>query len=499
MAYEPDTSTRYCNWTYVDEKDLPEGQKLRQCGRCKEVFYISREAQTLHWKQGHKKTCRPLDDEPVEMRSAMTLERCLEVMGIIMSDPMRCIQGRALLFCFQTLFRYLLDPSYFAPRAAQIQPMVERYVFGPLATQLFSERSNPTKFLNLFWSMPGAASYFLSGTLFMTNEMKRKKDQGIEVPRKVLYVANGNQHDADIHLPMVYWMTLGMLFDGCFQRSYTLEAARSPRNVALIRQTLEMACDPYSRASYPTFETSLATSSVTNRGHRFSTVLQFFLTGSREEVLAQLPSGALREGEIMPGLTLKQALQWFMEDEPFLASLPDRCFVYLYGVWKWTKKPDTGTPGVAFKSLSPPESIELIDLLHGWNIPPNLFEFPPHFVHISIHPRNIMLDVLLGKESKDLIALHNYLLNEGNLSPNPRTAEIIKEHYKSHIINPTMPLVAEYARIIEAKYLERRAGADGDAGVGRAQHLPRETMQLIAEFSARNSFQIVIMGDLSTT
>jgi hypothetical protein len=45
-----------CASCYTLEKDAPGG-KLFKCGWCRQVFYCSRECQTLHWKKTHKKQC----------------------------------------------------------------------------------------------------------------------------------------------------------------------------------------------------------------------------------------------------------------------------------------------------------------------------------------------------------------------------------------------------------------------------------------------------------
>jgi hypothetical protein len=45
-----------CASCYTLEKDAPDG-KLFKCGWCRQVFYCSRECQTLHWKKTHNKQC----------------------------------------------------------------------------------------------------------------------------------------------------------------------------------------------------------------------------------------------------------------------------------------------------------------------------------------------------------------------------------------------------------------------------------------------------------
>ena len=48
------------------EADLPEGQKLMRCGKCKGAFYCSKGYQTGDWKT-HKKGCKTLEQQKAEM------------------------------------------------------------------------------------------------------------------------------------------------------------------------------------------------------------------------------------------------------------------------------------------------------------------------------------------------------------------------------------------------------------------------------------------------
>ena len=110
-TYTPDTSTRYCNWTYVRECDLPKGKKLLSCSRCNEVFYIDRESQTLHWKV-HRKTCCPVASDDARIREEggiSSLRDCWDILHWILQDPMRRIKGRLFLYAFQRLKAYFKD------------------------------------------------------------------------------------------------------------------------------------------------------------------------------------------------------------------------------------------------------------------------------------------------------------------------------------------------------------------------------------------------------
>eukprot|EP01083_Nonionella_stella_P146291 459961_1 len=51
-----DNLFRYC--IFCGTKASTESQTIKQCSRCKEVYYCSTDCQRYHWKQSHKKLCR---------------------------------------------------------------------------------------------------------------------------------------------------------------------------------------------------------------------------------------------------------------------------------------------------------------------------------------------------------------------------------------------------------------------------------------------------------
>ena len=67
-GYVPwETDTRVCSYSFIDEKQLPAGKKLLRCSRCHETFYVSREAQKLHWPY-HKISCVKIEDDEPQVR-----------------------------------------------------------------------------------------------------------------------------------------------------------------------------------------------------------------------------------------------------------------------------------------------------------------------------------------------------------------------------------------------------------------------------------------------
>ena len=276
MAYQPDASTRYCNWTYVNQKDLPAGQKLLQCGRCKEVFYISKEAQTLHWKQSHKKTCKRLEDEPDSIRSGMDYDACVRTLRTILRNPMQLITGRTLLHAIKSLEAVLLDSSFYVPQHESIQSQLVKEVFVRMFTKLSSYNGESGEScLSLLWSAPGFASHFLSddGNIILSAEMRRQKKLGQSVERKIAYNQPPQCYDPNFHLPKPIWSLYSVLYVIPWTlmpdaNTHTLFLA-----VACARKAMAHAKCPYARMSYP----SLLETDDSQSGDPISTRSEFYL------------------------------------------------------------------------------------------------------------------------------------------------------------------------------------------------------------------------------
>ena len=104
---------RVCAFSYKNEKDLPDGQKLLTCARCLETCYIDREAQLQHYKI-HKQTCCKREHEafdPRHLHETAMIDAVNQV-GFSLQNP-SAIKGRFFLRAFQRIL-YILkvrDPT----------------------------------------------------------------------------------------------------------------------------------------------------------------------------------------------------------------------------------------------------------------------------------------------------------------------------------------------------------------------------------------------------
>ena len=179
---------RFCLVTYQDEKDLPEGQKLRTCSRCNEACYISREAQVEHWPL-HKKVCCPIEKDHPALRAEdydhelaihlNTIDGCAALIDALLQNPTDVIgkgNARLLTFALQRLKEIILeDPRNFVLSHGDMESVLGRSLIGEIYKRQFSDDE-----LDHLFAIPGFANYFLSDELFLTKEMVVRKRHGLD-------------------------------------------------------------------------------------------------------------------------------------------------------------------------------------------------------------------------------------------------------------------------------------------------------------------------------
>jgi hypothetical protein len=498
MAYQPDTRTRYCNWTFINEKDLPPGQKLFECSRCKEVFYKDRDCQTKHWKF-HKPTCKKIEEDSNVIRAEMDLDTCFRTIEVILKMPLQLINGRTLLHAFKCLRKHLSDPSLYETNeeAANIRLRFDRHVTSPLSTVYSRDQSDmlpmSTAFFQRLWSIPGFTSYFLSDEILLTTEMKAKKDRGVALPRKVSYdIENPPQYDPQVHLSDVWWK----LFTNFCGNSILLQSSVAvglredllPLATACTRNSMKLFQCPYTRESFPSFNSMPA--GIISRSGFFVTMMSPYFGKGRDALASKLwQSNSLGKDEILPGMTQKNFLRLYMEDESVVATVGEDLSYFLLKFWMRTKfmslDDDEESPGrLQSKSLPPSDRIELLEIWMDWKVPDHMNKLPEELI-TSDTVRDMMLDILLGNGSKEVFALNDYL-DENYSSANstlPRCAKVIREH-RLGIID--VPQVFQYLEIVEPRYI-RAMQDQGD----KALPFPQEARELIAEFASSSEYRII--------
>ena len=515
-TYTPDTSTRYCNWTYVRECDLPKGKKLLSCSRCNEVFYIDRESQTLHWKV-HRKTCCPVASDDARIREEggiSSLRDCWDILHWILQDPMRRIKGRLFLYAFQRLKAYLFETDRYVNFQNAIEMQTKEFVLHPFNNHRVADDRDTAavrrniEFVDLMFSIPGFASYFLSEDILLSNAMKEKKDKGEPVPSRKYYVEQGledpeTKYDPRFHLPLIYWgIITSMLGDACLQCSekdanICFKSGQGDLAAAVVRHQMILWQCPYTRASFPSANQSQMEVHYFPRSFHFYMVfvstLQF-IDGDRMRIRG------LKKEEIVPGMNAKQMLKLFIsEDTTFFANLPPEKasmlvnFVYLIHIAK--KNQENGP----FSSLTPNDRLQLLDMYQDWDAPElNLEETVAERLAVdpAVDPavdlttlEEAILLFILGDATNTLLKMCDVAAQRKRSSPSSTplkqgTIDTIMK-LKKGLMDETMPKVMIYLDVVEPQYL-RLAERENF----KPQPFPEDLLRIISELALKNEFHI---------
>lgn len=351
MAYQPNLNDddRICNWTFVKERDLPNGQQLQRCSKCKECFYVSREAQAAHWPY-HKQSCVAIEnDDKCILEPLEDYESAAQLIGWILHNPKRRIKGRLLLHALKEFRRYFATPGfYFGANDFVMQRIASvsfRFVLNPLK-DLHARTSGQGIFF-LLWSIPGFAATYLSNEVYLSPAMIERKRQGLEPPPKEEYhleealPKEASRYDFAWQVPLGYCSFLTGLFQNTASEVKSGVTPMPEHLVslaaAIIRVNMESWSDPFVRVSYPAnYQTG------PDWSDRSDTFFWYWHLGAQAEERRFIPK---LYQEVAPGLTFYQMLKNLMEDQPYLYGLHESHFEnqILFFLVKRTTRPGDNT------------------------------------------------------------------------------------------------------------------------------------------------------------
>ena len=405
--------TRFCAYTFKSEEELPEGQKLLACGRCRDIHYLDEESQQRHWPV-HRLVCRRPTEEADELRELeeSSIEDCLVMFAKLVNDP-DLITGRAFLRCFQRILDYLKTTR---PRtdteSKNLRDNIGRYCLAPLLRLSdFKEDCQPV--LDRIWAIPGLANYFLSEDILLSPVMQRLKEVGKPPPPKPQFdggdVLPNPRYPPAFQLPLPYTSLIMVFFQiSCmFTQDYTARNTKIAE--AVCKRSMDSWMCQYARISVPT--PSLL--------HKEDKDLEAL--GCRTRYLTDLVigfknqrirSGVVNSKEIVPGMTLKQLIQVLMEDELYLFAFPTSTLPALLFLYARTDM-------FAHKAFSAIERLDLLDYYYEhWNCPARMAEFPAEY---DAFPLKNKLDLwtcfnlmITGFSTKTLLEMYDIATDPAN-------------------------------------------------------------------------------------
>jgi hypothetical protein len=262
MTYVPNTSVKICNVTFVSEKDLKAGQKLRRCSRCKEAYYIDEDSQKKHWKI-HKLFCCSIgEDESIaggifRFRDVEHIYQCIQsTVNDLLANNNNAGGGRRIVvYAFQQLRSWYLEEGNFEP-SDNIKDMRNdcvRHQFSVLMKRSFKD-------VEQLWAIPGFTSHFLDEELFLSPKLKALKDQGLPPnPYAGVIPSFARVHTSELdngpgyHLSTYYVGSLNnVLVTSAQEGVYPNFRMRSNRlTAAIVRTLFRQNADAHVRTSIP--------------------------------------------------------------------------------------------------------------------------------------------------------------------------------------------------------------------------------------------------------
>ena len=391
----------------------------------------------------------------------------------------------------------LVDSSFYVPQHESIQSQLVTQVFFWMFKKLSlhnGERGESC--LSLLWSVPGFASHFLSddGNIILSSEMKRKKELGLSVPRKIAYNQRTQRYDPNLHLAKPIWSLYSFLYvipwtlmlDGANTHTFLLA-------VACARKAMVHAKCPYARMSYPSLlktDDSRSGDPAITRSEFYLRLMGTFFGSKRGRMVSRLETENNRllwvpGREFLPGMTLKEMLLLFMDDEPLLAAAGERGDQTAYRVWRSIKFPDDNTWTV--KPMTVQEKIELLNVLVDYTSPEWRILLPMTDSKRVWSIRELFLDAILGEGTKQVLELHDFLISDEKsfLCQDKRAFTVVQAN-RALILEESLWRVEQYQACIMS--LDRSSSKAG--GDGKLQPLPKEIKELIAEFAALPDFTV---------
>ena len=378
------SKNRVCAFSYKHEKDLPDGQKLLTCARCRETCYIDRESQLEHWPI-HKHSCCKAEHEKFDPRQVqeMSLEGLVSTVKFLLAAP-DLIKGRFLLCIFKEILDRIIYNHDISLQEAHLfhtlnESFAEVFSVPPIGENGEEGETSglPNKTLHRIWAIPGFASFFLSDDIFLSKPMREAKREGLLPPPPQKYIDGvldpATKYDPELQVSPVYWTVVARFFvySSCF-----LELAPDEERAFIVHQPTRLsvaiksrflrswACR-YARVSIPSID--FAEDSNHDEGMQLlprSTFLSMFLPHPGYFLDQTSPvKKYMKAGELYPGLTLKEMLMTLMDDETYFHTIGDGrdATIFVTHLVDFVQRAP-----LEIQNVSTRERIELLERWLGW-------------------------------------------------------------------------------------------------------------------------------------
>ena len=518
-GYVP-SRTRTCAYSYVNEKDLPPGQKLLNCGKCKETCYIDRASQKAHWRL-HKETCQPVErDDSVALFEAMdfsdpssSLESITSMLRVMFTNGQTVFKGRIILCYLRQLRLTLIDPETYQHYSEE-QVMKEVHHTATVLQQCVIHGGS--SYIQRMLGIPGFVNYIFSDELLLTPEMQRRKEIGLSGPYYVplwfqwkrfipeacypsedeIYQGPEN-FDRLKHLPRAYCVIIEQLFSTLlFQlKPFGFWADQRSRHLccALTKLLLQCWTCPYTTVSFPAYKEppDISMQFGSCRSKLFSLLLQTAF-GARMDSCETIHAWIWKEPRnVLPGLGVCEMLTALVIDKSLIRDLlveqkSDTCkqFIPYFALCTYyndgfqgdgDSQQDRGGPWIFFHAKN---RVIILDLLVMWNPPSSL-------VTSQGHPlRSVLIFFVLGGNCTRIFLQICQSLKRVEGCVDPRTLRLIHVVYEQ-LRRKVQPSLTIALQLVEDNSTKQ---------TGETISLPADLEKVIAE----HAFPLQQMADFTT-
>ena len=475
FCYQPFTSERFCAFTYKNEKELPNAQKLLRCSKCHEVFYVDRQAQVDHWPT-HRKVCCPIleDDRRIRKHFAYLLA-CVEVIRECTWNR-NLIKGRLLLHALMELKKFYEILWADETRLDQEETSLCRAI---LVSICFVDAD----LLRRAFAVPSFANFLLSEDAFISSSMidlRARIQDNFMSQQKTVEITD----DAKISsmLPAPYVVLLVRIILSAATCNYHGEPV-SPLAGAATRRLMLNWTSQFCLLGSPlevkfpfNFGGAVKPESF---GSVYLTALNMICQGRKDY------AAFIQDDEIIPGLTPASFFTMIMGYPRFFNSLHEDQVTY---VMKFLQEiADDGT--ASCKRISASDKIKLLNLWVGWRAPtPQMksvaFDTIIGRTCTGLWELNKTIDDRLGRHLSLFKGIGKSVYDELDIDKvlDKSLVILIKTTLKG-LLGEVMPEVKNCVCMLEEEYATAMQGADTDT-------FPEDLLIEIASYVLPKNFSI---------
>jgi hypothetical protein len=449
---------KICAFTFQKESHTC---KLFACSRCRETWYVSRDAQTKHWKNGHKFSCVAIEKDDTRVKTPLSsTQECLDIIYWCLDNPLERIKGRLFLWACRCLKWWrehrrndMNDQAFKGQALMQLQMKLM------MLNKMYGQRA-----VDIIWAIPGFLDFFLSEEIFLTKAVKEMKKNGTPPPKPNPLGIPGLGMDFG-WCSFVMTLYEGTCYDNQGLSMDMIYRVSTPLTSAVVRQAMTLWTCRYTSACY----------AGRNRNDGF---VKYFFLDTYQAKASGKDIPLLESDELVPGLNvmrLFEVLQW--EQNVFTYSSSEdihKMFQLLLAVDGKNQKKGPW-------KLPPGDRIRLLEIVHDIKFPelsPGQGLRDPTVVDGGFWDIfSAILFLVMGHQTTNtFLKMHVHTIEhivKNNDRSCMRAINLLNGTYK-HLMDEEFKSVALYVQIMEF-FMKMR---------GEEKHtIPDEILEHITEFA----------------